>query len=43
MTTSLIIGIVIIAIALLLYCRSARKQSRRLDDLHITGTDNDKG
>ena len=41
MTVSLIIGIVIVAAAIILYYVSAKKQRRRLDNLHITGAEND--
>ena len=41
MTVSLIIGIVVVAAAIVLYYVSARKQRRRLDNLHITGAEND--
>jgi hypothetical protein len=42
MEVSLIIGIVIVAAAIVLYYRSAKKQRRRLDNLHITGAENDE-
>jgi len=41
MTVSLIIGIVVVAAAIVLYYLSAKKQRRRLDNLHITGAEND--
>lgn len=41
MTVSLIIGIVVVAAAIILYYISAKKQRRRLDNLHITGAEND--
>jgi hypothetical protein len=41
MTVSLIIGIVVVAAAIILYYVSAKKQRRRLDNLHITGAEND--
>jgi hypothetical protein len=41
MTVSLILGIVVVAAAIILYYLSAKKQRRRLDNLHITGAEND--
>ncbi len=41
MTVSLIIGIVVVAAAIVLYYISAKKQRRRLDNLHITGAENE--
>jgi hypothetical protein len=41
MAVSLIIGIVVVAAAIILYYVSAKKQRRRLDNLHITGAEND--
>lgn len=41
MTVSLLIGIVVVAAAIILYYVSAKKQRRRLDNLHITGAEND--
>jgi hypothetical protein len=41
MTVSLVIGIVVVAAAIILYYVSAKKQRRRLDNLHITGAEND--
>jgi hypothetical protein len=41
MTVSLIIGIAVVAAAIILYYISAKKQRRRLDNLHITGAEND--
>ena len=42
MTTSLIIGIAIVVAAIVLYYLAARKQRRRLDNLHITGAENEE-
>ena len=42
MEISLIIGIVVVVAAIVLYYRSAKKQRRRLDNLHITGAENDE-
>ena len=42
MTVSLVIGIVVVAAAIILYYVSAKKQRRRLDNLHITGAENDE-
>ena len=42
MTTSLMIGIAIVVAAIVLYYLAARKQRRRLDNLHITGAENEE-
>jgi len=42
MEVSLIIGIAVVAAAIILYYRSTKKQRRRLDNLHITGAENDE-
>lgn len=42
MTTSLIIGAIIVIAAILWIIRSGKKESRHLDDLHITGTQDNK-
>ena len=41
MNISLLIGIVVVAAAIILYFIAAKKQRRRLDNLHITGAEND--